>query len=442
MSIDYGGVERMESHDLQELTDHSNRFMTASLKTIPMHGEDDHVDAISAFDPFSHDAESAVQVNTSRAATTATTAAEDDCSSDLQAGNDISVGNTLGEPDDATSKVHDVHFALLYLMSNPDELYINDIRKAASTGLDDDEDDDKPEKKQIYNMFANKDGLPLPSLIFSEDAEVVLPQAHTASQLFGVEQKEGIELEAAAGILSICELFRRFLALMPGGDHYHIIDPPGLTVMRIAGGRYRVTAAHRVVWKWMNEFLLEETPGFSSNVDKTPKIVFGDLVAMTIVDVFETDERGMLLSYCPTFDNRSVQKTTKAGEQLRKQSTLMKARLNVVAKNKTIVGANKNLLKAASRMKEIAGRMKEGIDDKLNISMNSDEGHVSASPRKGFFAKKKEADMEDAEAFERALSAVGAASINEKDIYQEELEDDRAPRTRVTGSGFDSTYEC
>ncbi len=38
------------------------------------------------------------------------------------------------------------------------------------------------------------------------------------------------------------------LALMPGGDHTNLIEPPGLTVMRIAGGRYRVTAAHRVVW--------------------------------------------------------------------------------------------------------------------------------------------------------------------------------------------------
>ena len=33
---------------------------------------------------------------------------------------------------------------------------------------------------------------------------------------------------------------------------------------------------------------------------------FGDLVTMTIVDVFETDCDGKLLSYCPTFDNRAV----------------------------------------------------------------------------------------------------------------------------------------
>ena len=35
----------------------------------------------------------------------------------------------------------------------------------------------------------------------------------------------------------------QLLALMPEGDHMNIIDPPGLTVMRIAGGRYRVTGA-------------------------------------------------------------------------------------------------------------------------------------------------------------------------------------------------------
>lgn len=98
-------------------------------------------------------------------------------------------------------------------------------------------------------------------------------------------------------------------------------------------------------------------------------------------------------------------------------------------------------------MAEIAGRMKEGIDDKLNISVNSEEGHVAGSPRKGFLRarneKKKEADMEDAQAFERALSAVGAASVNDDDdSYQEESDDEGSPRTRVTRSGFDRTYEC
>ena len=110
---------------------------------------------------------------------------------------------------------------------------------------------------------------------------------------------------------------------MPGGDHLNIIDPPGLTVMRIAGGRYRVTAAHRVVWTWMNEFAsmafdegLNEDP--SSDIDLPLQI--GDLVTLTIVDVFETDNQGKLLSYCPTFDNRAVRKTNQTAETLRKSS--------------------------------------------------------------------------------------------------------------------------
>jgi hypothetical protein len=113
-----------------------------------------------------------------------------------------------------------------------------------------------------------------------------------------------------------------FAALMPSGDHLNIIDPPGLTVMRIAGGRYRVTAAHRVVWTWMNTFanLNEDTE------EEVDKLQIGDLVTMTIVDVFETDNHGKLLSYCPTFDNRAVHKTMQTAETLRKsRGKLLKA---------------------------------------------------------------------------------------------------------------------
>ena len=104
--------------------------------------------------------------------------------------------------------------------------------------------------------------------------------------LIGIEQTDGIELEAATGnskmypyvilalsfslcilsfsfifpyyllvhlsntgIVQISQLFMRWLALMPGADHSNVINPPGLTVMRILGGKYRVTAAHRVIWQ-------------------------------------------------------------------------------------------------------------------------------------------------------------------------------------------------
>ncbi|KAL7467009.1 hypothetical protein ACHAXS_007276 [Conticribra weissflogii] len=202
---------------------------------------------------------------------------------------------------------------------------------------------------------------PLPHRIFASDAEVVLPQALTASQLFGMERFTGIELEAAAGLEGLSLLFLRWLALMPEGDHMNIIEPPGLTVMRIAGGRYRVTAAHRVVWRWMNKFSPasafqsppESQPAVNANDPSDPNssssnksqveepndtdFDFGDLVTMTIIDVFETDNDGKLLSYCPTFDNRAVHKTQESIERLRKGAS----QLREIARSPAGVKVNK-----------------------------------------------------------------------------------------------------
>ena len=123
----------------------------------------------------------------------------------------------------------------------------------------------------------------------------------------------------------------------------NIIDPPGLTVMRIAGGRYRCTAAHRVVWTWNSEFppglfsqpsptTGDESPP-SSPASAMDSLHMGDLVTMTIVDVFETDTDGRLLSYCPTFDNRNIKKTMKTAEQLRKGGSKVVAVAKVVARS-------------------------------------------------------------------------------------------------------------
>jgi hypothetical protein len=190
---------------------------------------------------------------------------------------------------DATEIVHEMHLALLYLLSNPDEFKkaIHAHPPRGATTLNEWNAEIEDDEESV--MTSGTTVTPLPFIVFADDAEVVLPQAHTASQLFGIEKIEGIELEAAAGIPALSQLFLRWLgrlpkfklivifemmahnclfcflsfeiwfcdvgfvvALMPGGDHLNIIDPPGLTVMRIAGGRYRVTAAHRVVWTWMN----------------------------------------------------------------------------------------------------------------------------------------------------------------------------------------------
>lgn len=120
----------------------------------------------------------------------------------------------------------------------------------------------------------------------------------------------------------------------------NIIDPPGLTVMRIAGGRYRVTAAHRVVWTWMNEFapLSEHRHGQKNshnNDESVNQLQIGDLVTMTVVDVFETDNQGKLLSYCPTFDNRAVHKTHQTTETLRRGGSQLMSMLGKARNSQT-----------------------------------------------------------------------------------------------------------
>ena len=66
-------------------------------------------------------------------------------------------------------------------------------------------------------------------VVFADDAEVVLPQAHTASQLFGIEKVEGIELEAAAGIPALSQLFLRWLGKfvllsMPDQFYFQLLE--------------------------------------------------------------------------------------------------------------------------------------------------------------------------------------------------------------------------
>ncbi len=69
---------------------------------------------------------------------------------------------------------------------------------------------------------------------------------------------------------------------------------------------------------------------------------FGDLVTMTIIDVFETDNDGKLLSYCPTFDNRAVHKTQESIERLRKGAS----QLREIARSPAGVKVNKVNLSA------------------------------------------------------------------------------------------------
>jgi hypothetical protein len=106
---------------------------------------------------------------------------------------------------------HRSHLALLYLLSNPEgfkkALHTHPPR-GATTLSEWDAEYDEDDESVVTSATATT---PLPFVVFADDAEVVLPQAHTASQLFGIERVEGIELEAAAGIPALSQLFLRWL---------------------------------------------------------------------------------------------------------------------------------------------------------------------------------------------------------------------------------------
>jgi hypothetical protein len=116
---------------------------------------------------------------------------------------------------DATDIVHEMHLALLYLLSNPDEFKrsLNNTHPhhRGATTLDEWNADIEDEDDTESVMTAGGVSTALPYIVFADDAEVVLPQAHTASQLFGIEKIDGIELEAAAGIPALSQLFLRWL---------------------------------------------------------------------------------------------------------------------------------------------------------------------------------------------------------------------------------------
>lgn len=205
----------------------------------------------------------------------------------------------------------------------------------------------------------------------------------------------------------------------------NIIDPPGLTVMRIAGGRYRVTAAHRVVWTWMNEFasLAEDEDKFG-DVPKAekPPLQVGDLVTLTIVDVFETDNQGKLLSYCPTFDNRKVTKTNQAAETLRKSSSKFFSMLGqahkAVAKSEVNRRASAQLTKMGlmQSARTIAENMKHRVDEAVH-QMNSPGRQLKQT-------KTNEEPLKDAKGFEKAMSDAEAAATGSRRVpTAEELAD-------------------
>jgi hypothetical protein len=205
---------------------------------------------------------------------------------------------------------------------------------------------------------------------------------------------------------------------MPGGDHLNIIDPPGLTVMRIAGGRYRVTAAHRVVWTWTNEFAsLAESEQFSKRPPgkaEKPSLQVGDLVTLTIVDVFETDNQGRLLSYCPTFDNRAVTKTNQAAETIRKSSSKFLSMLGRAQKAVAKSEVNKKASAQLSRMgiMQSARNMAENMRHKVDEAVHQ----INSPNRKTSPRADGQDSLNDAKGFEQAMNAAEAAATGAQPV--------------------------
>ena len=199
----------------------------------------------------------------------------------------------------------------------------------------------------------------------------------------------------------------RIEALMPSGDHLNIIDPPGLTVMRIAGGRYRVTAAHRVVWTWMNEFAsmgsFDEGGQDNSSSEDESSLQVGDLVTLTVVDVFETDNQGKLLSYCPTFDNRAIRKTNQTAETIRKSSNKI---FSILGKAKKAVEKSEVNKKASEQIGKM-GLMQHAKNVAANVKDRVDEAVQQMNSPKSPTRNNKEDDKSvmDSNQFEKAISA-------------------------------------
>lgn len=148
------------------------------------------------------------------------------------------------------------------------------------------------------------------------------------------------------------------------------------------------------------DFGNESTDGKNNDSSEEPTpLQVGDLVTMTIVDVFETDNNGRLLSYCPTFDNRQVHKTTARVETLRKSSSQLKKSLAKLSKST----ASKKIQTLAS----------QGLEAGLSTARSVASG-VFASP-----IKSKTPTALDAEGFEKALTEAEQATTKQEESKPE-----------------------
>lgn len=126
-----------------------------------------------------------------------------------------------------------------------------------------------------------------------------------------------------------------------------------------------------------------------------------DLVTMTIVDVFETDNNGKLLSYCPTFDNRRVQKTSLTNEAVRKSSAKIMGQISLISKSQAAVKVNQSIGHVASlgmsAAKSMASSVHRSVNKQIEQMVSSPSREATPKPEV-VSAKKFELALEGEEA--------------------------------------------
>ena len=153
----------------------------------------------------------------------------------------------------------------------------------------------------------------------------------------------------------------------------------------------------------MNEFAVLTDTKDSENA----QLAVGDLVTMTIVDVFETDNNGKLLSYCPTFDNRDIRKTTQTSESLRKGSSRVLTQLSAAAKSPAAQKVNQ----AAAQMTRMGISAAKSMADSVKGRIDEQMKTMGSPKREG---------VVDAKGFEQAMNAAEAATTNARPVLEVE----------------------
>ena len=137
--------------------------------------------------------------------------------------------------------------------------------------------------------------------------------------------------------------------------------------------------------------------------------------------MFETDNQGKLLSYCPTFDNRDIRKTNQTAETIRKSSRSLFSILGRAQKAVAKSEVNKRASKQISKMglMEHARNFGENVKHKVDEAVQQINSPTKAIPTHAQNNDKKDV-VTDSKEFEQAISAAAeeaAAGTSRGNLY-------------------------